>query len=357
MARVKMAVALVGMVLVVCFAAAPSALADGLRSDAVGIEPAAGSRVDPKGFFLLEQRPGETTTQTVHITNGNSHAVSVHVDPIEAVTANATGVVFAVPGSPRTTTSKWITVSVPELTLQPNEARDVTFTVRVPDNATSGQYVAGVSAWVPLPEVTKPTVGGGRRAAFAMDLQFNRAVAVEIDVPGPRAPQLVVTGAEPRATPKGIALEVHIANKGNAFAHGTGVIRVPDTNTDFSFPIETFVSHTAIVFQMVPWTSSVVPGTHQIEVDLTYEGGRRVSWTGTVTISGAEQSALEAALAKIRPPSSGNGSNPWLILGLLLVPLFIAGALYMRRRSDRGPVFVTLPAVAAPADRVKQPAR
>ncbi len=102
-----------------------------------------------------------------------------------------------------------------------------------------------------------------------------------------------------------------MANVGNAFAHGTGVIRVADTNTDFSFKIDTFVSGTAIVYPM-QWTKTVVPGTHHVEVDLTYEDGRRTSWSGTVVIAGDAQSQLESALRNVTVQKHGSGPAPAL---------------------------------------------
>ena len=93
-----------------------------------------------------------------------------------------------------------------------------------------------------------------------------------------------------------------MANKGNAFAHGKGVVRIPDTNTDFSFDMDTFVPGTAIVFPML-WTKSVVPGKHQVEVDIDYEGGRRTTWNGVVTIEGSGKGDLEAALRNVQAPA------------------------------------------------------
>ncbi|HET9728191.1 MAG TPA: hypothetical protein VFR41_02160, partial [Acidimicrobiia bacterium] len=176
---------------------------------------------------------------------------------------------------------------------------------------------------------------------ITIDRQFVRVLAVEVDVPGPRAPQLVVAGAEPKLTPYGMALDVHIANKGNAFAHGNGVIRVPDTNTDYSFKVNTFVSHTAIVYELVPWTKTAVPGTHPVQVDITYDGGRRATWSGQVVVS---PSAV-GDLASLKPQNGTHGGSfPWLLLLAALAAVFlIGGAILVRRRSEDRPMLVNLP--------------
>ncbi len=125
---------------------------------------------------------------------------------------------------------------------------------------------------------------------------------------------------------------------GTRFAHGTGVIRVADTNTDYSFKIDTFVAGTAIVYPM-QWTKTVVPGTHHVEVDLTYEGGRRTSWNGTVVIAGAAQTQLENALRNVTVRSHSSGAALLLVLlGALFVALVGAAIVVTTARPGPGPV-------------------
>jgi LPXTG-motif cell wall-anchored protein len=155
-------------------------------------------------------------------------------------------------------------------------------------------------------------------------------------VPGPAAPSLSVTGAEASATADGIVLGIHMANDGNAFAKGVGVIRVASTDTDYSFRIDTFVSHTAIVYPM-RWTKAVVPGVHHIQVDLTYDGNHRTTWSGTVDIAGDLQHQLESSLAQVRP-HAGSSMPFWLVLAGLAGIALVGGAAYLRRRGRRPPV-------------------
>ncbi len=208
--------------------------------------------------------------------------------------------------------------------------------MHVPANAKPGQYLAGVSASVPLSAGdTDPSTASAGQAGFSMAVRFQRAIAVEIDVPGPRSPKLQVSSAEPKAIPAGVNLGIHIANVGNAFAHGSGVVRVADTNTDTSFKIDTFVAGTSIVYPMA-WTKTVVPGSHHVEVDLTYENGRRTSWTGTVVIAGDTQAQLENALRNVTV--HGHASRSWLALVVVgaLVLALAGAALTLRRRSRAG---------------------
>ncbi|HVJ98408.1 MAG TPA: hypothetical protein VNC41_16385, partial [Acidimicrobiia bacterium] len=229
-------------------------------------------------------------------------------------------------------TARWITVSSPEVTLGAGLERLVSFTVRVPADAKPGQYLAGISASVPRDPTAKKE-NGANQAAFSLELSFQRAIAVQVNVPGPAAPKLVVTGAEADATPNGVGIGIHMANQGNAFARGKGSVRIASTNTDINFPIDTFVSRTAIVFP-VHWTDDIVPGTHNVQVDLQYDDGRRTSWNGDIVIAGASQAALEQAVQNLHVTEGGG--LPWmLILAGALGALFIAGAVTLRRRGQR----------------------
>jgi LPXTG-motif cell wall-anchored protein len=309
------------------------------RGDAVAMSPAPGSSLAPKGearFFLLKAKPGDTIEQKVRVTNPNPRVDQVMIEAVDGKTNDQTGAGFGAPGSPKATTSRWVSVATPEITLQPNESRDVPFTVHVPPDLGAGQYLSGVSATVPVARSPKKNAKRGD-ASFNMDLQLQRVVAVEVDVPGAWAPNLVVTSAEPKATVNGIELGIHMANQGNAFAHGQGVIRVADTKTDYTFPLKTFVSQSAIIYPM-PWTKDVVPGLHTVQVDLTYEGGKRTTWNGTVNIAGQTQTDLENQLRHVTV-GGGSSFNWWIVLGgLVLLGLIVGGIVYRRR--NRGPRLV-----------------
>jgi hypothetical protein len=332
MRRVRRAVVFMATALIASVGALAPAGA-GKFGDVVSAGPSPGSIISPKRFYRLPAKPGDVFTQSLRVTNPNDHPVRVMVEAVDAVTGELTGVQIGRPGSPKALTSRWIVVSSPEITLAPGEQRDVPFTVHVPLTAKPGQYLAAVSASVPLSaDDTKANQPPPGKAGFSLAVRFQRGIAVEMDVAGERAPKLAVTGAEPKASVGGVDLGIHMANTGNAFAHGTGVVRVADTNTDFSFKIDTFVSGTSIVYPM-KWTKTVVPGSHHVQVDLTYEDGRRTSWTGTVVIAGAAQNNLENALRNVTVKAHSSGISPLLILLGALIVVLVVAAIVMRRRS------------------------
>ena len=313
--------------------AASTLVAAPAAAEFVAATPAPGSIVARGAYYQLPLGPGASLAQKLRVFNPNDHAVTVDVEAVDAATSDQTGAMYGSPGSAKAGTSRWVVVSSPEITMKPRETRDIPFTVQVPAGTPPGQYLAGVSASVPIRDAHLSGTNRPNTAGFAIAVQSQRLIAVEVDVPGPRAPQLVVTGVDPKATPGGVALGLHLANRGNAFAHGKGVVRVADTNTDYEFNIDTFVSGTAIVYSM-PWTKTVVPGTHHVEVDLTYEGGRRTSWNGDIVIAGATESNLESQLRGLQV-HHGVGFSLWLLLAALAAVALVGAAVTVRRRSRR----------------------
>ncbi len=172
-----------------------------------------------------------------------------------------------------------------------------------------------------------------------MTLQTQRVIAVEVDVPGPIAPNLVVHSVTPVVQADTLRLQFVVSNDGNAFAKGRGSLIVADTNTRRDFSINTFVSHTTIKLP-IAWTKNVVPGVHEVTLRLQDQNGRVVTWTGTVDVSGALGASLQKTLSAAKGAKlahHGGTSLKWL--ALILVPFCIAAAVHLhRRRSSSAPM-------------------
>jgi hypothetical protein len=165
-------------------------------------------------------------------------------------------------------------------------------------------------------------------------------IAVQIDVPGALAPRLEVRGARATVVRDTFAVELAVANTGNAFARGTGTIDVASTGTHREFPIDTFVGGTEIAMP-VEWSRSASVGDHAVEVRLAYDGGRVTKWSGTVTIDDALRSRLrqgadtEAGVAPTAPAESSSFGMLEIGLVVVLACAIVAAALHLRRRRTR----------------------
>ena len=308
------------------------------RTDVVSASVVPGSLTDPHGsFFVLPSQPGQVFEQSVLVMNPYDHQLLVDVAGVDALTAAQTGASYRTPGTPAVGTGRWISVAQRQLLLSAGERRTVSFRVSVPVSTRPGQYLAGVSIAVAPNVQDASATPQGNQAGFAMGIRAQRVIAVEVDVAGDRAPDLVVRGATAVARSDMINLAISIANRGNAFAHGDGAVTVSDTGLNAPFNIDTFVSHTEISM-LVPWTRNAAVGAHPIRVELRYEGGRRSSWSGTIQISEELRARLNRELAPGVSHSKSNASSNTRLLqaggGVAAVTLCSACALHLRRRRN-----------------------
>jgi Bacterial protein of unknown function (DUF916) len=265
-------------------------------TDVVSGSVAPGSQTDPAGsFYQLLLAPGASVEQSVVITNQNAKAVLVDISGVDATTGASTGASYGSPGSKPRSIGAWISVEQRQIQLAPGERRTIAFRIDVPRDATAGQHLAGLSIAVPKSDAPRAAKPGTNQAAFEVSLQAQRVIAVEVDIAGPRAPELVVSGARPVAHGDSIDIELAIENRGNAFARGRGVLAVPDTGLRSEFPIDTFVSRTSIKM-LIPWTRSARSGDHKVEVVLNYDDGRRAKWSGVLSIDEALRAELDGQL-------------------------------------------------------------
>jgi hypothetical protein len=339
--RVAAAIAAAFVALVPVGATATSAAAAGTPpAGLINAIMAPGSSTSPdKSFYAFQAAPGQQLTQQIVVRNTGTTAAAARVDPLDAITSDATGVDFPSNGIAPTAVGRWITVDTPALTLQGGQAQTVTFHVHVPLGTKPGVHLGGVTAYTPVtPRPNPKNVGNAQAATFNVTLQPRRIIAVEVTVPGPKAPAMAITGAHAAATPDGIALVLQMANNGNDYARGTANVSLPDTNLNQQFKINTFVPGTSINYQ-IPWTRDVVPGTHAVSAVLKY-GGKQLNWNGTVSINGATRSQLEAALAKARAKKSSGFPVILVAIGLVLALLLVAAAILLRRRRREAQVIV-----------------
>lgn len=305
-------------------------------SDVVSASVAPGSLTDERGsYFLIPRGPGTRVDQSLIVTNPYDHPLLVDIAAVDAMTGAQTGASYGTPGSAARHTARWIAVRQRQLKLGARENRTVGFTVAIPNDAAPGQYLAGMSASVARDATSATPEAGNSEAAFAIRLRSQRVIAVQIDVPGGKAPELVVTKARPVARSDMINLALSIENRGNAFAHGTGLVSAPATGFRKEFKIDTFVSHTAIEMT-IPWTRNAKVGRHEVRAQLAYEDGRRANWSGVIEISEELRAKLDQQLLRESAETSKKSEPAAKALkiggGAAAVAVCSACALHLRRR-------------------------
>lgn len=273
-------------------------------------EPATGSQTAGAGYFVIEAEPGDGVKQAMYLRNDSGRPLTLELARVDATTGAVGGASYELPNDPRDEVGAWITLARTSVTLGPNEDRQIPFRVEVPDDASSGEHLGGIAISVPVEDEDVAAAPAGQAGA-SVSFQTRRIIAVQVNLPGPAEPLLVISGVRPVARPDGVYLEIGIENEGTALTKGEGTITLPDEGFEREFSIDTFVPDTAIDYP-IQWTVAADNGTYAAAVEVRYDD-KTATWEGEFTLGDEVQEEL-AQRQTNRPP------RDWL-------PIITAGAL------------------------------
>jgi hypothetical protein len=284
------------------------------------VHPAKGSQTSQEGdYFVLKGSPGRTIRQGLVLRNITQKPLVLTVVPIDAVTNTFGNVAYTEIGVTPEEVGAWITLEQERMSVPPDGTRTVGFRVEIPDDAREGVNLGALGIQVP----GDPSVG-------------RAVVAVQVNAPGPRTAELIVSGVKPRAKEGALFLDVSIENRGSSFASGSGLLRLKEDRFEHPIEIDTFVPGTDIGFPVL-WTREPSPGRYAAEVRIEYGGGRVAEWTGTFTVG-------EKLIDQLSSADGGGDSEALRVL--LVAALVVGGAFYVGMWRARS---ASVPGVAAPA--------
>lgn len=297
-------------------------------------EPSPGSQLAPSGgYFLLEATPGREVRQAIGLRNDGGEPLELRLDAVDAVTGQLGGVSYGLADEEPERAGAWITLERATVTLAAGASEIVSFDVAVPSDADSGQHLAGLSIAAPRQQDAGEDAGAGQAGA-SIDVQTRRIIAVQVNLPGPDEPDLVVDGVTPVARPDGLYLEIAIENRGRGLTKADGVLTVGD-DFERTFAVDTFVPGTAIAYP-VKWVPNADDGEHQAAVELRY-GQEVARWDGTFTVG--EEVRDELADRQVTPPTERDGDTgiPVAVIAAAAGAgaLLVTGAGYARARHRR----------------------
>ena len=174
----------------------------------------------PGLYFDLTMAPGETRDLRVEVANFGGQPIRARTYAANAYSIVNGGFGAALFGAEPTGTVRWLDYPTQELNLKPGDAIAVDFRVRVPDATQPGQYITSRVA-----ENAEPNQGSSGSITFN---QVNRiAIAVAIDIPGPRQPVLKIGDVAYKFAGGISSISFGIANPGNVHLKpaGTFVLR------------------------------------------------------------------------------------------------------------------------------------
>lgn len=286
------------------------------------VQPSPASSTAPQGgYFLLDARPGDVVAQSLDVRNDSAQRLELQLAAVDAVTGSLGGASYGLGSEEATRTGAWIDLDRTSLTLEPGASAVVPFTVAVPADARSGEHLAGISVSPPEDRATPDATASGE-AGVSVDVATRRVVAVQVNLPEPATPELVIDGVTAAARPDGLYLEIAISHTGTALTKGTGVITVPDDDFEHEFNIDTFVPGTSIAYP-VAWSPDAADGEHPTQVEVRY-GDQVAAWNGTVSVD--EQVLDELDDRQVDAPAADGtaGISVAVLAGLAAAALALA---------------------------------
>lgn len=282
----------------------PTALSQDAEGTTFVAEPVPGSQTAPDGgYFLIDATPGETVRQAIGLRNDSDEQLVLQLAAVDATTGQLGGASYGLPDEPLTRMGTWIELERSTVTLEPGASEIVSFEVAVPSDPAGGTHLAGLSIAVPVQRGEEADAGEGEAGA-SIDVQTRHIIAVQVDLPGPSDPELVVDGVSPATRPDGLYLEIAIENRGHGLTKAGGVITVDD-DFEHQFDIDTFVPGTEIAYP-VKWRTDAEEGEYSASVEVRY-GDEVARWDGEFRVG--EATLDELAERQVTTPEQDTDSG------------------------------------------------
>lgn len=290
-----------------------------------------------RDYLRLEAQPSMTVNDSLVVTNLSDIPIELSIKGVEVSTGPLGGVSYATGETAPVGVGAWISIGSPSLGLAPRATSTVTVRVDVPAGARSGTHLGGVAVTPSPPVPNAGTQDGGVGAGVRVGVR--RVIAVEVTIPGPAAPELVVSGVEPAARPGGVHLLIDIANVGRGMTKAEGSVEIPGLGFRQAVRLDTFVPETSIAYP-VRLTDTPTTGQWTGRVELRY-GSQLATWEGQVVIGPQINTDLERRQvtnsSAYRPPGASSSLWPPIAgsagAGAALVGVIGAVVATRRRRS------------------------
>src|SRR3989442_6294718 len=99
-----------------------------------------------KSYFILGAHAGTTLKRSVLVTNSGTATGTATLSAVDATTGQSSGTVFLAASVKQRRVGTWISLSVQQVTLAPQQSQTVSFQVVVPKNSLAGQHVGVIVA-------------------------------------------------------------------------------------------------------------------------------------------------------------------------------------------------------------------
>jgi hypothetical protein len=285
-------------------------------------------------YFDLTMKAGEIRTLEADVANDGEAAIAARTYAADVYTIVNGGFGGRLRDQPQTGTTGWLDYPTQVLQLGPGEGMHRSFTVAVPADTGSGEYITSL-----VLENEQPIVNDG---AVGLNEVFRQAVAVVVSVPGPRSPGLAIGAATHTVVGGASTVKVAVENTGNVRLKPMISFTLFDPEgvqiSQATLPMDTFYAETSTSVEF-PLAALLLPGTYTVRLTLD-DAAQSVH---------AAQAGIPLVVEAAPDPPADIGSDPGLIgvsqsagggpfgvVGILLVAGFLLaisiGWLVLRRR-------------------------
>ncbi len=294
--RTAMALAAALMLLPAVFSVAFASKAQAVDNGTLGIHPATES-----DFFHLSAAPGDVLNETAIINNYTSAPVSLLSYVVDGLTTPQGAFALANQDSIPTSVGLWSPYKAQTIVVPAESELAVPFSIRIPADATPGDYSGGLIIQEPLESGAVTNAPDG--TPVRMDIIHRQGVRIYLTVSGARTAMLQAGGLSWSQSGDSVQITLPISNTGNTTLHPQG---------DVTFSSILGVNE-KIEFQSI---ESVTPGS-SIDLHATLSDAAFIQLGQVTAQVSSEAPTLTAASSFVNIPW-------WILAGILAIAIAMA---------------------------------
>jgi hypothetical protein len=228
------------------------------------------SRSVQNSYFHYETGAGTLIEDVVVVQNSGDEPVHLALYAADAQTADNGGITFPNKDQSASDAGTWLKLTENELTLAPNERREVPFTLAIPAGIT-GEHAAGIVAQ--RLDLQESTTSQGSGVTFIPSV----AMTVLVKLAGTVAQQQFEISALTSKTSRGQqAIIANLHNSGNVGLHTEGKLTIQQINgtieREIPMRLGYFLAGDTLTYP-IALDSALPAGDYDITLSLNHEGG------------------------------------------------------------------------------------